>query len=179
MKIAVYLGSQMGNDPVYACTARQIGNWFGRNHHTLVYGGSCVGTMDVLARAAHDSGAKVIGVMPRFMVENDRNADYLDEFVVTETMAERRERMIQFAGGFIALPGGPGTLDEISEVISNMRLGLLDAPVVIMNIHGYYDGLQDQFDRMKRDGFYAAEEMKKIFFVNDAAQLNEVFTGGE
>lgn len=177
MKIAVYLGSMMGNDPIYQETAEKTGKWFGSHQNTLVYGGSCVGTMDVLARAAHNSGAEVIGVMPRFMVEKNRNADYLDQFVMTETMAERREKMMELADGFIALPGGPGTLDEVSEVMSNMRLGLLDACVVIMNVNGYYDGLQLQFKRMIQDGFYSEDEMKKIVFVEDVSALDDVFGG--
>ncbi len=179
MNIAVYLGSQMGNSPIYQKTAEETGKWFGAHHHTLVYGGSCVGTMNVLARNAHNSLAKVIGVMPRFMVEKERNADYLDMLYVTETMAERREKMMELAEGFIALPGGPGTLDEVSEVISNMRLGLLDAYVVILNVNGYYDALEKQFEHMIQEGFYSEEEMKKIFFVNDVSKLDDVFVGGD
>ena len=104
MNIAVYLGSQMGNSPIYQKTAEETGKWFGAHHHTLVDGGSCVGTMNVLARNAHNSLAKVIGVMPRFMVEKERNADYLDMLYVTETMAERREKMMELAAMAGQLP---------------------------------------------------------------------------
>lgn len=179
MRIAVYLGSQMGNNPIYQKMAEETGKLFGAHHHTLVYGGSCVGTMYILAKAAHDGGARVIGVMPRFMVEKERNADFLDTLLVTETMAERREKMISLSQGFIALPGGPGTLDEVSEVISNMRLGLMDANVVIMNVNGYYDALKKQFEQMIQEGFYSEEEMKKIVFVDAVSKLDDVFVGGD
>lgn len=179
MKIAVYLGSNLGNDPIYQKVAEETGTWIASHNHTLVYGGSCVGTMLSLAKAAHTGGAEVIGVMPRFMVEKERNADFLNTLVVTETMAERREKMISLADAFIALPGGPGTLDELSEVISNMRLHLLDACIVIMNVNGYYDGLQRLFQDMIRNGFYSEEEMEKVLFVKSTEELNAVFSGGK
>lgn len=153
MNITVYLGSSYGNDNSYADACHDLGTWIGKNGHTLVYGGAAVGTMGILADAVIDNGGKVIGIMPRFMINGKKNHTHLSEFIVTEDMSERKKKMMQMGDAFIAMPGGPGTLEEISEVISASRLHLIDKPVFLLNLNHYYDSLKKQFDVMRKAGF--------------------------
>ena len=128
-----------------------------------------------MAQAAHESGAYVIGIMPEFMVEAGKNADFLDELHITKTMAERRTKMIALSDAYMALPGGPGTLDEISEVISDRKLGLLDGKVVLFSVNGYYDALEDMFTHMTKSGFYPSEHAEKVKFIRTIAELESIF----
>lgn len=177
MKIAVYLGSTLGNDPAFEETARAVGTWIGRHGHTLVYGGAGVGTMKVLAEAAHENGAYVIGVMPEFMIEAGKNADFLDELHTTKTMEERRTQMIALSDAYMALPGGPGTLDEISEVISDRKLGLVEGDIILFSVNGYYDALEEMLQHMTKSGFYPEEYAEKVMFVHTMEELENIFEG--
>lgn len=166
MNIAVYLGSSSGNDPAFQENARKLGSWIGAHHHTLVYGGASVGTMGVLADAALAAGGNVIGVMPRFMVNGRKDHHGLQKMIVTEDMSSRKKKMMELGDCYIALPGGPGTLEEVSEVISSQRLGLIHGNCLLLNTNGYYDALKFQLERMVRDGFIQKDEISQVFFVN-------------
>ena len=139
MNITVYLGAREGNDPALKEAVRALGAYIGENGNTLVYGGSKSGLMGVLAQAAMDRGGKVIGVEPQFFIDEGFEMEGLDELIITQTMAERREKMIRLGEAFIAMPGGTGTLEEISEVMSKVSLHHLDAPCILSNMNGYYD----------------------------------------
>lgn len=175
MRIAVYLGSNTGNDPQYAKAAGELGDWIAENHHTLVYGGARLGLMNILAEHALAKGGKVIGVMPKFMIARERQKNDLNELIVTEDMSSRKKKMMDLADAYLAMPGGPGTLEEISEVISASRLGLLqDRPCMCLNLNGYYDVLQTFLKQMKDAGFVEEKELSHVFFpadVKDAAKI--------
>ena len=110
MNITVYCGASGGNDPGYTEAARTLGRWIGHNGHRLVYGGGKVGMMGAVADAVLESGGKVTGVIPRFMMEKDLGHRGIDEMIVVETMGERKLKMIELGDCFLALPGGSGTL---------------------------------------------------------------------
>ena len=171
MNITVYLGSSYGNDPLFRQAASRLGHWIGEHGHILVYGGSCVGCMGVLADAVLDAGGKVIGIEPRFMVERELQHNGIDQLIEVDTMAERMTKMIELGDAFVALPGGVGTLEEISEVASRIRLNLTDAPCVFYNVDGFYDDLQAFFRRMLAAGFIEPDQFAKITF---ALTLDEV-----
>ena len=114
MKLAVYLGSTPGSEPGFMKLAEDVGRWIGSHGHTHVYGGSDRGMMGALAGGVHETAGKIIGVMPSFMMDNGWDEKDLDQMIVTEDMAERRVRMMDLSDGYLALPGGVGTLDEIS-----------------------------------------------------------------
>lgn len=156
MNITVYLGSTSGNHPDYARYADEIGTLIGAAGHTLVYGGADGGTMGILAHAVKEACGKVIGVIPEFFLFRV-NPD-LDETYVVKTMAERRTKMIELGEAFLALPGGPGTIEEISEIISALRIGLFSCPCVIFSPNGYYRDLEHMYDRMVEEGFLKEEE---------------------
>ncbi|MBQ3962836.1 MAG: TIGR00730 family Rossman fold protein, partial [Erysipelotrichaceae bacterium] len=128
MNITVYLGAAFGNDPCLQSEAEKLGAYIGQAGHTLVYGGSHNGLMGVLARSAKNNGARVIGVEPQFFIDAGFVNDDVDELYVTQTMSERKNKMIELGDAFIAFPGGTGTLEEISEVMAKCALRHLSAP---------------------------------------------------
>ena len=164
MNITVYLGANTGKDPDLQTAARELGTWIGNNGHTLVYGGSKCGLMGELAESTLLAGGRVIGVEPQFFIDMGFDYDAITQLIVTDTMTERRARMIELGDAYIAFPGGTGTLEEISEVISAKKLGQMSKPVVVLNIEGYYDHLEALFRKMVEEGFLTRREMEKTFF---------------
>lgn len=120
MNITVYLGANAGNDPALAQATAELGRWIGESGNTLVYGGSASGLMGVLAKSVLGAGGKAIGVEPQFFIDEGYEFDGLTELIVTRDMSERKAKMIELGEAFIALPGGTGTLEEITEVMSNV-----------------------------------------------------------
>ncbi len=118
MNITVYLGSEYGVNPLYIEKAAELGRWIGSNGHSLVYGGGNVGLMGVLADNVLASGGKVIGVIPDFFIEIEQQHNGLTELEVVPSMSERKKRMVELGDFFIAFPGGIGTLEEISEIMT-------------------------------------------------------------
>ena len=120
---------------------------------------------DIEKIRAYQGKGKIIGVMPRFLLKIEKLYDHLDEEYMVDTMSQRKQKMIDLAQGFIALPGGPGTLEEITEIISLVRLDQLPYPCVLYNLDGYYDTLKQQLDVMIKEGFLDAEGIKNVHFV--------------
>lgn len=174
MNITVYLGSRFGNDPVYRETAAEIGRWIAEDGHRLIYGGSGVGLMGVLADAAIAGGAEVIGVEPRFFIEEGLLHEGITKTIPTETMAERRLLMMEMGDAFVAIPGGVGTLDEISEVMVMLNLMKIDKPCILYNKNGYYDPLRDMLDRMAKADFLTGESREKILFADSVDDIRRM-----
>ena len=124
MNITVYCGSNFGDNPHFEEAARNLGAWIARAGHALVYGGSSVGLMGAVSRAAIEGGAPVIGVEPAFFIEAGVAQHDLTELIVCDTMGERKAKMIELGDAFVALPGGVGTLEEISEIFTRVRLDM-------------------------------------------------------
>ena len=171
--ICVYLGSNPGKDPVYGEKIRELGRWIGENGWRLVYGGSRIGLMGMLAQSAMKAGAYVIGVEPDFFVTAELQLDGLDELIVTKDMAERKAKLIELSDAFLAFPGGTGTLEEISEIMSSVSLGLVSAPCILYNVNGFYDPLRDMLDRMTEEGFVTRENRARIRFCPDLESIIE------
>ena len=174
MYITVYLGANPGNDPELGDTVRALGRWIGEKGHTLVYGGSKSGLMGELATATLAAGGRVIGVETRFFMEQNVQQEGLTRLLVTETMAERKTKMIELGEAFIAFPGGTGTLEEIAEVMSRVSLGQLDAPCILYNLHGYYDHLQALLEQMIAAGLSTPERQRGIRFAADLEEIEEL-----
>lgn len=175
MKLAVYLGSTPGSEPGFMKLAEDVGRWIGSHGHTLVYGGSDRGMMGALAGGVHETAGKIIGVMPSFMMDNGWDEKDLDQMIVTEDMAERRVRMMELADGYLALPGGVGTLDEISEVMSSRKLGLVTGEIALMNYHGFYDSFLKYLDQMVQEGFYPETFRQLIHAPQNVKDLDKIF----
>lgn len=174
MNITVYLGASEGNDPALRTAVEELGRWIGEQGHSLVYGGSKSGLMGALARAALDAGAQVVGVEPSFFIAEMLQYEDLSELIVTETMAERKTKMIELGDAFIAFPGGTGTLEEISEVMSKVSLGQLSAPCILYNLNGYYDDLRALLQRMIRAGLSTEARQTGIRFADTLQDIAEI-----
>ena len=174
MNITVYLGANEGSLPELKTAVRELGRWIGENGHRLIYGGSKCGLMGSLAESVLTTGGEVIGVEPRFFVEAELQYDAITELIVTENMAERKAKMIALGEAFVAFPGGTGTLEEISEIMSMVCLGHLSAPCILYNLNGYYEGLQLQLWQMLAAGLTTEERLQGIRFVNSLEEIREV-----
>lgn len=142
LNITVYCGSNPGNKEVFANAALTLGSWIGESGNTLVYGGSSVGLMGILSKAVMDSGGRAIGVEPKFFIDAGVAQHDLNELYVVETMNERKAKMIELGDVFVALPGGIGTLEEITEIMTRVRLNLTTPPCFLLNLDGYYEPLK-------------------------------------
>ena len=167
LSITVYLGSNPGTDPALTEAVRELGTWIGSEGHSLVYGGSKRGLMGELAESVLSAGGEVTGVEPRFFVKAGFVYDDITSLIVTKDMEERKRIMIDQGDAFIAFPGGTGTLEEIAEVMSKVVLGHLDAPCILYNLNGYYDGLKAQLSHMIEMGLASEEKLQGIHFVDD------------
>ena len=151
--ICVFCGSSSGNDPVYREAAARLGQELAHRSITLIYGGAAVGIMGAVADAVLAQGGEAIGVIPGFLSKKEIRHSGLTELITVDSMHERKQKMAQLAEGFIAMPGGFGTLEELCEILTWTQLGLLPHPVALLNIQGYFDHLLQLFDHMVDRGF--------------------------
>lgn len=150
--VAVYCGSSEGTDPAFAAAAAELGAALASSGRTLVYGGGDVGLMGVVADAAMAAGGTVIGVIPEHLVRHELAHDRVTSLEVTDSMHERKARMADLATGFVALPGGFGTFEEVLEILTWTQLGLNRHPVILLDVAGFYDRLFDFFDHAVMSG---------------------------
>ena len=176
MKITVFCGANNGKSELYKENAIELGKWIANKNHTLVYGGGKIGLMGVIADTVLENNGEVIGIMPQFLVDREISHDSISEMIVVDDMSERKTRLVDLGDVFIALPGGPGTLEEISQVISWVRVGKKDAPCILMNVDGYYDFLEQYFDKMVEEGFLTKEDRERTLFTDSVAEMNEFIT---
>lgn len=137
-RICVFCGSRFGSDPAFRALAQSVGREIARRGGRIVYGGGSVGLMGELARAAQAEGASVVGYIPERLQRREVAKHDLDALHVTGTMFERKQRMIDDADGFLALPGGLGTLDEILDAVTLRQLGYHDRPIVLLDHAGFW-----------------------------------------
>ena len=164
-KIAVFCGSSVGFDPIYKQAAIQLGNAFVKRDITLVYGGGKIGLMGVLAETILNQGGKVIGVIPELLKKKEVVDCNVTELIVTQTMSERKVVMSKLSDGYISLPGGFGTLDELFEGITMSQLHIEEKPNALLNTNGYYNHLLSQIERMIADGFVKSSN-KELLIVS-------------
>ena len=145
-RVGVFCGSNVGAAPAFADVACELGAELARRGIGVVYGGGHVGLMGVLADAALDAGGEVIGVMPELLVRAEIAHQRLSAIETTKTMHERKARMAELADGFVALPGGFGTLDEVLEILTWNQLGLISKPVAFLDVDGFFSPLLKFFD---------------------------------
>lgn len=167
MNICVFCGSSSGKNALYKTAAKLLGECIARNNHTLVYGGGNVGLMGVLADAVLSLNGKVIGVIPDFLVRREVAHPRLTTLEVVSSMHERKKRMADLTDHFVAMPGGWGTLDELAEVLTWRQLGLINQPITLVNLNGYFDGLIRQMQTMVSEGFLSQSSLDQLFVVKD------------
>ena len=174
MNITVYLGANEGNAPFFKEAVHELGLWIGTNGNTLVYGGSKSGLMGELAESVLQAGGKVIGVEPQFFIDAGFVYDEITELITTKDMSERKAKMIELGDVFIAFPGGTGTLEEITEVMSKVSLKHLDAPCILYNLNGYYDSMKQLLEHMIEMDLSSEEKQEGIYFAKDLEEIQRI-----
>ncbi len=171
--ICVFCGARPGHDPAYAAAARRFGDFLAASGRTLVYGGGHIGMMGLLADAVLAAGGRAIGVIPRTLVEKELAHKGLSELRVVGSMHERKALMAELADGFVALPGGIGTLEELFEIWTWGQLGLHVKPYGLLEVNGFFGPLLGFLDAMMREGFLRTEHRAMLLVDDDPARLLE------
>jgi len=175
VRICVYAGSNPGANPAYAEAAADLARLLTRRGIGIVYGGAHRGLMGILADTALEAGGEVIGVMPQALVDREIAHTRLTELHVVASMHERKALMAELADGFVALPGGAGTLEELIEVYTWSQLGLHGKPMGVLNVAGYYDGLAALLDHAVQEGFLRTQHRAALHTAATPAELLEQF----
>lgn len=174
MNITVYLGANFGNDLRLKTACEELGTWIGKSGNNLVYGGSKSGLMGVLAENVLNNGGEVIGVEPQFFIDQGLEYKEITKLYITEDMPSRRSKMIELGDAFIAFPGGTGTLEEISEVMSKISLKQLHAPCIFYNLNDYYKGMKVLMSHMIEMGLSTDEKQKGIYFADNLEEIKNI-----
>jgi uncharacterized protein (TIGR00730 family) len=177
VRICVYCSSSSAVAEAYQRAARELGALIAARGHSLVYGGGNVGLMGELARAVKAAGGHVLGVIPRRLRDYELAYEEADELIVTESMAERKATMEKYADAYVALPGGFGTLEEILQVITLKQLGYLHAPIVFLNLQGFYDHLLAHFERLYHEHFAKPDHQRLYHVAQTPAEALDYIEG--
>lgn len=174
-RICVYCGSNPGLLPDYCAAARRLGHELAGRDYGLVYGGASVGVMGAVANGVLEKGGSVIGVIPRSLAVKEVSHHGLDELIVVSSMHERKARMAELSDGFIALPGGWGTFEEIFEMLTWAQLGFHQKPCGLLNVASYYDELYSFLDKAVEQQFVKEEYRPMIMMEASAEKLLKRF----
>jgi len=169
--ICVYCGSSPGRSPDYLAAASELGTEIAKRGMCLVYGGASVGLMGEVARAALKEGGKVTGIIPRTLADQEVAFTELDDLFLVDTMHERKARMAEMSDGFIAMPGGYGTLDEFFEVLTWAQLGLHMKPCGLLNVNNFYDQLLAYLDHTVQEMFVYQPHRAMILSSDESVHL--------
>jgi uncharacterized protein (TIGR00730 family) len=174
-RICVYCGSNSGGRPLYAEAARDLANVLVRHDIELVYGGADKGIMGVIADAVLEQGGKVHGVMPKMLCDKELAHQRLTELHIVSSMHQRKSMMVALSDGFIAMPGGYGTLEEIIEIVTWGQLQFHDKPCGLLNVDGYFDHLLKYLDHATAEGFLRQENRQMLLCADSAVALVQQF----
>ena len=170
-KIVVFCGSSLGFNPIYKEAAITLGNYFVANDITLVYGGGKIGMMGVLSETILNKGGKVIGIIPELLKRKEVVNANVTELIVTKTMSERKVMMSQLVDGYISLPGGFGTLDELFEGLTLGQLHIEQKPNGILNVNGFFNQTLQQLDVMVAEGYLKQANKDMLLVGNTVTEL--------
>jgi uncharacterized protein (TIGR00730 family) len=176
-RICVFCGTNPGSRPEYGAAARLLGQMLAEQGIELVYGGASVGIMGELADAVHEHGGHVTGIIPQQLVEKEAAHTGIPDLIVVASMHQRKSQMADMSDGFIALPGGIGTLEGFLEILTWGQLGIHAKPSGILNVVGYFDGLTGFLDHAVKEGFLTPAHRAAIIVESDAARLLERMRG--
>lgn len=169
--IAVFCGSSSGANPIYEQKSIELGAYLGANRFHLVYGGGNIGLMGKVANAALDAGGEVTGILPHFLNKKEVGHVALSKLILVDSMHERKQKIEQLSDAFIAMPGGFGTLEEVSEMLTWAQLGLHKKPIGLYNINGFYNLLLKQLDVMVEEGFLKPKNREMVLEDTDPFKL--------
>lgn len=174
--VCVFCGSNSGLDPKFATATEALGQYLAEHDYQLVYGGGDHGLMGKIATSTMAHHGRVIGIIPRFLVERGLALKTVTTFVETKTMNERKEKMLHLADAFIVLPGGFGTFEEFLQMLSWSQMDIHQKPIALYNIDGFYDDMVAMIKKSTACGF-APQENLDLFI--DGHSIDEIFTGFE
>jgi uncharacterized protein (TIGR00730 family) len=173
--LAVFCGASAGKDPVYVEVAQAFGRLLAQQGIAVIFGGGKVGIMGAVADSVLAAGGEAIGVIPRGLVDREVAHPDLTQMHVVETMHERKALIAELSEGFVALPGGWGTFDEICEILTWNQLGILAKPCGFLNVNGYYDPLKQMFDTCAQEGFLSSGRRDSVIWETNGARLLDRF----
>lgn len=176
MKVSVFAASSSKIGSVYIEAATVLGKLLSDGEHETIYGGGDTGLMGALADSVRKSGGMITGVIPEFMVKNGWNHTGVKNMVITEDMNSRKRKIFELADAVIALPGGVGTLEELTEAITLKQLGLFHGPVIILNVSGFYDRLLGFMDHLSDTGFIRADHRNLWSVASTPEEAMEMIT---
>lgn len=174
--VCVFCGSRSGTNPVYTKTAQDLGRLLVEKNFDLVFGGASCGIMGTIADAVMENGGTVSGIIPDFLSIKEVKHDRVKDLMIVSSMHERKFRMYEKSSGFIALPGGIGTLDELVEITTWNQLKLISKPLGLLNVNGYFDYLLKQLGRMVDDGFLDAETKEGLIVSDNPEELLDLLS---
>ena len=170
-KICIFCGSSMGFDPIYRQKAAELGQAMADRQCELLYGGGSVGLMKIIADVMLERHCKVIGTITEHLMDMEVGYKAIDELIVVDSMAERKKILEDMADGFIAMPGGFGTMDELFEVMVLSQLRVFDKPVALYNVNGYYDDIIRFIGHATEEGFIHREHANNLIVSDDPRAL--------
>jgi uncharacterized protein (TIGR00730 family) len=169
--ICVFCGSSIGSDKIFATTAKKVGELFAKENIGLVYGGGNVGLMGVIAQTMMESGARVTGIIPEFLMKKEHATLKVSKLIIVKSMHQRKAKMSKYSDGFYMLPGGLGTMEEFFEVWTWAQLDLHRKPIGVLNTNGYYNGLINFLDMAVKKGFIRKKDRNIIIVEKDPKNL--------
>ena len=170
-RICVFCGTNTGSRPEYGNAARALGKLLAERDIELVYGGASVGIMGELADAVHEGGGHVTGIIPQQLMKKEAAHTGIPDLIVVASMHQRKSQMADMADGFVALPGGIGTMEGFFEILTWGQLGIHNKPYGVLNVVGYFDSLIGFLDHAVKEGFLTEEHRRMILVDSDPAKL--------
>jgi uncharacterized protein (TIGR00730 family) len=170
-KIVVFCGSSLGFNPIYKKAAIELGNYFVNNNIGLVYGGGKIGMMGVIADTIIAKNGDVIGVIPKLLEKEEVLHNEVEEMIVCKNMSERKVIMSKLVDGYITLPGGFGTLDELFEALTLNQLQIEQKPVGLLNVNGFFDATLLQLNKMVEEGYIKPQNLKLLLVASTVNEL--------
>ena len=174
MKITVFCSANEHIDPDFFSMTEELGKWMVANHHDLIFGGTNQGLMNCIAKAVHDGGGRVIGVVPSLVEKGGRTSDYIDVHIPTDNLADRKSLMIDQCDVVVALPGGVGSLDEIFCVAASKCIGYHAKKVILYNMKGFWNALIALMDEQKQKGMIRGNWHNMIEVADNFEQLKQL-----
>ena len=169
--LAVFCGSKNGNNPVYSSHAKELGKILAKNNITLIYGGGCVGMMGAVANATMENGGKVIGIIPKKLLEWEHQHEGITQLAIVDDMHVRKQRMYDLCDAAVILPGGVGTLDEFFEMVTWNQLSIHDKKIYIINSDNFFDALLKHLEQMDKQGLLYESVIQRIIVFKEPSEL--------
>jgi uncharacterized protein (TIGR00730 family) len=170
-KIVVFCGSSLGFNPIYKEAAEELGDYFVNNNIGLVYGGGKIGMMGIISDTILAKNGDVIGVIPKLLEKEEVLHNEVEEMIICKNMSERKVIMSKLVDGYIALPGGFGTLDELFEALTLNQLQIEQKPVGLLNVNGFFDATLLQLNKMVEEGYIKPQNLKLLLVANTVDEL--------